>query len=151
MAGALGMVPSITVCFGLEGISDHLIPISWPWAGTFSTGPGLSKLHPAWPWIIPGMEYLSTHSLGNLCQGLTILTGNNFCFLISNLILPSVSLKLFPLVLFFHALLQSLSPAPFRCWKVFFPFSLTVISSQVINSSITFYFQFHMMCCRSVL
>jgi len=58
-----------------------------------------------------------TASLGNLCQGLTTHRVKNF-FLISNLNLPSFSLKTFPLVLSLHALAKSPSPAflqdPFR-------------------------------------
>jgi len=52
----------------------------------------------------------STTSLGNLCQCLTMFTVKNFFFL-SNLFLPSFSLKSFPLVLSQHTLLKSLSPS----------------------------------------
>jgi len=31
-------------------LKDHLVPIPLPWAGTSSTRPGCSQLHPAWPW-----------------------------------------------------------------------------------------------------
>ena len=52
-----------------------------------------------------------TASLGNVGQGLTTLTVKNF-FLLSNLNLPSFSLKLLPLVLSLHALFKSPSPSP---------------------------------------
>ena len=55
----------------------------------------------------------STTSLGNLFQCLTALTVKDF-FLISNLNLPSLSLKAFPLVLSPQTLLKSLSPS-FLC------------------------------------
>ena len=35
---------------------DHLVPTPLPWAGTPSARPGCSKLHPTWPWTLPGME-----------------------------------------------------------------------------------------------
>ena len=35
-------------------LEDHLVPTTLPWAGTFSTRPGCSELHPAWPWTLPG-------------------------------------------------------------------------------------------------
>ena len=31
-------------------LEDHLVPTPLPWAGTSSTGPGCSELHPTWPW-----------------------------------------------------------------------------------------------------
>jgi len=49
-------------------------------------------------------------SLGNLGQHITTLTVKNF-FLISNLNLPSFSLKLLPLVLSLCVLVKSPSPA----------------------------------------
>jgi len=55
-------------------------------------------------------EGAATASPGNLCQGLTTLRGKN-SFLISNLNLPSFSLKPSPLVLSLQALVQSPSPA----------------------------------------
>jgi len=51
-----------------------------------------------------------TTSLGNLCQGFTILTVKNF-FFISSLNLLSFSVKPLPLVLLQQALLKSLSPS----------------------------------------
>ena len=42
--------------FGLEGT----LKIIWfqpPWAGTSSTRPGCSELHPAWSWTLPGRGY----------------------------------------------------------------------------------------------
>ena len=57
-------------------------------------------------------EGASTTSLSNLFQCLTTLTVKDF-FLISNLYLPSLSLKPFPLVLLPHTLLKSLSPSFF--------------------------------------
>ena len=54
-------------------------------------------------------EGAATASLDNLFQGLTTLRVQNF-FLISNLNLPSFSLKLLPLVLSIHALVKSPSP-----------------------------------------
>jgi len=35
-------------------LKDHLVPTPPPWAGTPSTRPGCSELHPAWPWTLPG-------------------------------------------------------------------------------------------------
>jgi len=62
----------------------------------------------------------STTSLGNLCQCFIALSVKNF-FLVSNLNLPSFSLKPLPLVLSLHALVKSPSPAflqaPFKYWK----------------------------------
>jgi len=55
-------------------------------------------------------EGAATASLGNLCQCLNTLTVKNF-FLVSNLNLPSVSLKPLPLVLSLHALVKSPCPA----------------------------------------
>jgi len=62
--------------------------------------------------IQPGLEAsrdgASSTSLGNLCGCLSILTVED-SFLISNLSLPSLSLKPFPLVLSQQTLLKSLS------------------------------------------
>ena len=55
-------------------------------------------------------EGAATASLGNLCQGLTTLRVKDF-FLLSNLNLPSFSLKPLPLVLPLNALVKSPSPA----------------------------------------
>jgi len=55
-------------------------------------------------------EGAATVSLGNLFQCLATLTEKNF-FLISNLNLPSFSLKPLPLVLSLLALVKSPSPA----------------------------------------
>jgi len=55
-------------------------------------------------------EGAATASLGNLGQGLTNLTVNNF-FLTANLSLPFSSLRPVPLVLSLHALVKSPSPA----------------------------------------
>jgi len=55
-------------------------------------------------------EGAAAASLGNLGQGLTTLRVKNF-FLISDLNLPSPSLKSLPLVLLQHALVKSPSPA----------------------------------------
>ena len=54
-----------------------------------TTPPCCPELCPAWPWVV---------SRGNLCRCLTTLIAKDF-FLISNLILPTLSLKPFPLVL----------------------------------------------------
>ena len=35
-------------------LKDHLVPILLPWAGTSSTTPGCSELHPTCPWTPPG-------------------------------------------------------------------------------------------------
>ena len=81
-------------------LKDHLVPAPLPLAGTSSTRPGCSELHPT---LNTSREGAATASLGNLCQCFTTLTVKNF-FLISNLNLPSFSLKLFPLVLSLHTL-----------------------------------------------
>ena len=62
-------------------------------------------------------EGAATASLGNLCQGLTALTVQNF-FLVSSLNLPSFSLKSFPLVPSLHALVKSPSPALLQALQV---------------------------------
>lgn len=36
-------------------LEDHLIPAPLPRAGTSSTGPASSELHPAWSGTLPGM------------------------------------------------------------------------------------------------
>jgi len=62
----------------------------------------------------------STASLGNLFQCITTLCVKNF-FLISNLNLPCLSLRPFPLVLSLSTPVNSCTPpylyAPFKCWK----------------------------------
>jgi len=35
-------------------LKDHRVPSPLPWAGTSSTRPGCSELHPTWPWTLPG-------------------------------------------------------------------------------------------------
>jgi len=60
-----------------------------------------------------GREGAATASLGNQGQGLTTLTGKNF-FLISNLSLPSFSLKPSPLVLSLQALCKKV-PLQLSC------------------------------------
>jgi len=35
-------------------LKDHLVPTPLPSAGTSSTRPGCSELHPTWPWTLPG-------------------------------------------------------------------------------------------------
>jgi len=65
---------------------------------------------PVQPALNTAREGAATASLGNLCQGLTTLIVKNF-FLISNLNLPSFSLKPLSLVLSCHALVESPSPA----------------------------------------
>ena len=35
-------------------LKHHLVPTPLPWAGTLSTRPGCSELHPTWPWTLPG-------------------------------------------------------------------------------------------------
>ena len=35
-------------------LKAHLVPTPLPSAGTPSTRPGCSELHPAWPWTLPG-------------------------------------------------------------------------------------------------
>ena len=37
-----------------KDLKDHRVPTPLPWAGTPSTRPGCSELHPAWPWTLPG-------------------------------------------------------------------------------------------------
>jgi len=65
-------------------------------------------------------EGAATTFLGNLCQCLTTVIVKNF-FLISNLKLPSFSLKPLTLFLPLHALVKSPSSAflqaPFRYWQ----------------------------------
>jgi len=33
-------------------LEDHLVPTALSWAGTSSTRPGCSELHPTWPWTL---------------------------------------------------------------------------------------------------
>ena len=65
-------------------------------------------------------DQASTTSLGNLFHCVTTLCVKNF-LLISNLNLPCLSLKPFPLVLSLSTLVNSCSPsclyAPFKYWK----------------------------------
>jgi len=35
-------------------LKDHLVATPLPSSGTPSTRPGCSKLHPTWPWTLPG-------------------------------------------------------------------------------------------------
>ena len=99
--------------------------------------------------VQPGLEHCqggaSTASLGNLCPCLITLTVKN-SFLISNLNLPSFSLKPLPLVLSLHALVKIPSPAflqasPWKpamtsAWSLFFMFMkihvLFLVSSDLI-------------------
>jgi len=61
---------------------------------------------PSNPALNISREGAATASLGNLGQGLTTLAIKNF-FLISNLNLPSFSLKPLPLVLSLHGLVKN--------------------------------------------
>jgi len=46
-------------------LKDHLVPTPMPWAGTPSTRPGCSELHPTWPWTLPGRgQEKGTHISG---------------------------------------------------------------------------------------
>lgn len=96
----------------MEGtLKTHIGPSALKWAGTSSNASGCSELHPAWPWMFPGIEYppLSGQSvpfmpsLGNMCQCFASLIAKisslylinpasyslNFWQLISNLQIPS--------------------------------------------------------------
>ena len=76
-------------------------------------------------------EGASTASLGNLC--FTTLKVKNL-FLISNLNLPSFSLKTLPLVLSLHALVKSPSPsfleAPLMYWKAAIRSSQSLLQAE---------------------
>jgi len=65
---------------------------------------------PANPALNTAREGAATASLGNLFQCFTTLTVKNF-FFVSNLNLPSFSLKPLPLVLSLHALVKCPPPA----------------------------------------
>ena len=82
--------------------------------------PGFPEPHPAWPWTPPWMDGVPTTSLDSMFQHLTTLTVKDFP-LTSNLNLPSLNLKPFPLVLLLSTPLESWLPsclqAPFRYWK----------------------------------
>jgi len=100
-------------------LTDHLgIPTTLPRAGTHSTGPVCSK--PFQPGLEHFREAASIPCLCSLFQCLNSLIVNNL-FLISNLNVPSCSLKPLPLVLSLHVLVKSLSTvflqAAFRYWK----------------------------------
>ena len=111
------------ICVGRD-LKDHLIPTTPPWAGTPSTSPGCSEL------IQPGLEHCQggdSHSFsGQPAPGPYHLMVKNF-FLISNLNLPSFSLKPLPLVLSLVDRTSSPVPCrksqssslvgPFRYWK----------------------------------
>ena len=116
------------------GKEDHGIMEWFGWEGTFEghlIQPPCHEqghLHPdqvAQSPVQPGLECFqdgaSTTSLGNLGQGFTALSINNF-FLIPSLNLPSFILKPPPLVLSLQPLLKSLSPsffqATFKYWQL---------------------------------
>jgi len=89
-------------------VKDHLVPTPLPWAGTPSTR--LLKA-PSNLALNTSREGASTAPLGNLFQCLTTLIVKKF-FLISNLNLPSFSLKPLPLALLsLHAHVKSHAPA----------------------------------------
>ena len=97
----------ITVWFWLEGILKTIQFQPLPWAGTPLPSSGCPGSHP-WLWVPPGMGH--PQFSGKQCQGLTTLWVKNF-LLISNLNLPSSSLKLLPLVIALQFLIKSPSPA----------------------------------------
>ena len=46
--------------------SSHSNPL--PWAGTSSTSPGCSELHPTWPWALPGKAASARSVLSSSCS-----------------------------------------------------------------------------------
>ena len=91
-------------------------------------------------------EGAPTASLGNLFQGLTALIVKTF-FLISNVNLPSFSLKSLPLVLSLRALMKNTSPSFWRetfshyvwiCLMLFIPVSATHLHITDIMSCYSF-------------
>ena len=88
-------------------LTDHLVPTA-PAMGRDPFHQPRVLRAPSNPALNPAREGAATASLGNPCQCLTILIVKKF-FLISNLNLPSFSLKPLPLVLLQQALLKTLS------------------------------------------
>ena len=88
---------------------DHLIPTSLSWAGTPSTRPGCSKP------IQPGFDHFQgggIHSFSGWPAPVPHHPHSKECLpYISNLNLPSCSLKPLPLVLSLHVLVKSASPS----------------------------------------
>lgn len=85
----------------------HSKPVSFQtllWEGTFSTRPGCSQLHSAWPGTVPRMAHPQLLWVA-LFHCLTALTGKN-SLSVSNVTLLSVSLEQFLLVLLLQALVQ---------------------------------------------
>ena len=92
--------------------------------------------------IQPGLECLQGWGIHNLLgqpvQCLTTLWGKNF-LLISNLILPCLSLKTFPLILLLSTLINSHSPsclyAPFKYWEATMRYPCSLLFSKLNKPS----------------
>jgi len=92
-----------------KDLKDHLVPTALATGRDTFHQTRLLKA-PAYPALNTTREGAATASLGKLCQGLTTLRVKKF-FLLSNLNLPSFSLKSLPLVLLLHAFVKSHYPA----------------------------------------
>ncbi|KAK4828311.1 hypothetical protein QYF61_025323 [Mycteria americana] len=98
--------------------------------GTPSTRPGCSKPHPTWPQTLPGMGH--TQLLWATCSSVSPPSLVKNFFLISNLNLPSFSLKPLSLILSLHFLIKSPSPA-FLYWKASRRSPWSLLSSGLNN------------------
>ena len=85
--------------------NDHLVSSLLLCAGSSTTTPGCPEPHPAWPWMPPWMGHPQP-PWATWFQCVTTLWVKNF-LLISNLSLPCLSLKPFPLVLSLYTLVNS--------------------------------------------
>ena len=74
-------------------LKDHLVPPPLPSAGTSSTRPGCSELHPTWPWALPG------RGQPQLLWATWVRASVENFFLRYILNLPFISLKPLPLTL----------------------------------------------------
>lgn len=75
----------------------------------------------------------SMTSLGSIFQCLSTLTARSF-FLKPNLNIPSSSLKLFPLVLLFYALVTCPSPAPFKVPSRYWNYSKVSLEHSLLQA-----------------
>jgi len=99
--------------------NDHWVSTPLLCAGSPTTRPGCPEPHPAWPWMPPWMGH--PQPPWATCSSVSPPSVRKIYLLISNLNLPCLSLRPFPLVLSLSTLVNSCSPsclyAPFKYWK----------------------------------
>ena len=114
-------------------LKDHQAPTSLMWVGCSHQHGWLRAMALSTP-----RDGASTTSMGSLFQSLTTLRVKNF-LLISNLNLPSFSLKPFPPILSLSAHSRSQSPScvhvPFKYWKATARFPQSILSSRLNKPS----------------